>query len=145
MERSFHIERLPYIDEHSTGVDAPRERVWTALTEVLRRDTGRGARLARALGCEPIRGTPEFDGRPGQALPGFRVVEADPGRLLALRGRHRFSRYSLTFLLEDHRLRAQTHAAFPGVLGRLYRAAVIGTGGHRLATRHLLTQVARRT
>ena len=94
------MERLPYIDEHSTGVDAPRERVWTALTEVLRRDTGRGVRLARVLGCDPVRGTPELDGRPGQALPGFRVVEADPGRLLALRGQHRFSRYSLTFLLE---------------------------------------------
>jgi hypothetical protein len=78
----------------------------------LRRDTGRGGRLARAPGCDPVCGTPEFDGRPGQALPGFRVVEADPGRLLALRGRHRFSRYSLTFLLEDDRLRAQIHGPF---------------------------------
>ena len=34
---------------------------------------------------------------------------------------------------------------FPGVLGRLYRAAVIGSGGHRLVTRRLLRQVARAT
>jgi hypothetical protein len=41
------------------------------------------------------------------------------------------------------RLRAETHAAFPGLLGRLYRAAVIGSGGHRLVTRRLLRQIAR--
>jgi hypothetical protein len=78
-------------------------------------------------------------------VPGFRVVEAEPCRRLALRGRHRFSNYALTFVLDGDRLRAQTHAAFPGVLGRLYRAAVIGSGGHRLVTRRLLRQVARAT
>jgi hypothetical protein len=72
-----------------------------------------------------------------------RVVEAEPGRRLALRGRHRFSNYALTFVLDGDRLRAQTHAAFPGVPGRLYRAAVIGSGGHRLVTRRLLRQIAR--
>jgi hypothetical protein len=40
---------------------------------------------------------------------------------------------------------AQTRAAFRGVLGRIYRAAVIGSGGHRLVTRRLLRQVARAT
>jgi len=35
-------------------------------------------------------------------------------------------------------LRARTEAAFPGLLGRLYRAAVIGSGGHRLVARRLL-------
>lgn len=136
---------LPYIDEHATGVQASREQVWAALTDGLRREIGGGTAIARAIGCDPVRGTPEFHGLPGQALPGFRVVEADPGRLLVLEGRHRFSRYRLTFLLEDGRLRAQTHAAFPGILGRLYRVAVIGTGGHRLVTRRLLRQVTRGT
>jgi hypothetical protein len=78
-------------------------------------------------------------------VPGFRVVEAESGRRLALRGRHRFSNYALTFVLDGDRLRAQTHATFPGVLGWLYRAAVIGSGGHRLVTRRLLRQVARAT
>lgn len=138
------MERLPYIDEHVTHINAPRERVWTALTDTLGREIGGGTRMARALGCDPVRGTPAFDGLLGQALPGFRVVEADPGRRLTLQGRHRFSRYSLTFLLEEDRLRAQTHAAFPGLLGRLYRTTIIGTGGHRLVTQRLLRRVARR-
>jgi hypothetical protein len=42
------------------------------------------------------------------------VVEAEPGRRLALRGRHRFADDALTFIVDGHRLRAQTHAAFPG-------------------------------
>lgn len=126
-------------------IDAPRERVWKALAEVLRHELRGGAGIARVLGCDPARGTREFDGRPGQALPGFRVAEADPGRLLTLEGQHRFSRYRLTFILGDDRLVAQTHAAFPGLLGRIYRTAVIGTGGHKIVTRRLLRQAARRT
>jgi len=137
------MEHLPYIDEHSERIDAPADMVWTALLKVLRRQMGGSARLARILGCDPARATAEFAGRPGEAVPGFRVVEAEAGRQLALRGRHRFSDYALTFVLDGDHLRAQTHAAFPGVPGRLYRAAVIGSGGHRLATRRLLRQVAR--
>lgn len=88
--------------------------------------------LARLLGCEPAHSTAEFAGRLGETVPGFRVVESDPGRRLPLRGRHRFADYALTFVLNGDCLRAQTHAAFLGVLGRLYRAVVIGSGGHRL-------------
>jgi hypothetical protein len=139
------MEQLPYIDEHSQQVDAPGDAVWTALLKVLRRAMGGSARFARLLGCDPARCTAEFAGRPGEAVPGFRVVEAEPGRRLALRGRHRFSSYALTFVLDGNHLRAQTHAAFPGILGRLYRAVVIGSGGHRLLTRRLLRQVVRAT
>ena len=139
------MERLPYIDEHSGHVGATPERTWTALTETLRATFGGGDLGARLLGCEPLRETPGWAGLPGQTLPGFGVAEAEPGRRLVLRGRHRFSEYQLTFLLDDDgRVRAQTHAAFPGPHGRLYRAAVIGTRGHVLATRWMLRQVARR-
>lgn len=138
------MERLPYVDEHAVNVGATRELVWAALIEVLSREGRSVGAVARALGCDPVRGTPQFDGGPGQALPGFRVVESERGRKLVLRGRHRFSRYQLAFLLDDDRLRARTHAAFPGPHGRLYRAAVIGSGGHRVLTRRLLREVARR-
>mgnify|MGYP003622938723 CR=1 FL=1 len=139
------MEQLPYIDEHSQRVDAPVDVLWTALLKVLRREMGGSAPIARILGCDPAQGTAEFAGRPGEAVPGFRVVEAEPGRRLALRGRHRFSNYALTFVFDGDLLCAQTHAEFPGVLGRLYRAVVIGSGAHRLVTRRLLRQVARAT
>jgi hypothetical protein len=138
------MERLPYIDEHVTDVRASPERVWEALVEVLSREFGAASGVARVLGTDPLRGTPDFDGRVGEAVPGFRVADAERGRRLALEGRHRFSRYRLTFVLDGRDLRAQTDARFPGALGRLYRAAVIGTGAHRVATRRLLRQVARR-
>jgi hypothetical protein len=139
------MEQLPFIDEHCQRIDAPAKVIWAALLKVLRREMGGSALIARILGCDPAQGTAEFVGRPGEAVPGFRVVEAEPGRRLALSGRHRFSNYALTFVLDGDSLRAQTHAAFPGFLGRLYRAAVIGSGGHRLVTRRLLRQVARAT
>jgi Protein of unknown function (DUF2867) len=145
VERSFYMERLPYIDEYDMAIGAPRERVWESLIAVVRAQLRGGTTIARLLGCDPSAGSGRFDGAVGEALPGFRVVESEPGRQLALRGRHRFSRYQLTFLIEDDgRLRAQTHAVFPGLRGRLYRAAVIGTRGHRLVTRRLLRQVAER-
>lgn len=137
------MEPLPYIDEHRQPIDAPVDVVWRALLNVLRRKMSGGERFARLLGCDPCEGTVEFAGRPGEAVPGFRVVEVEPGRRLTLRGRHRFADYALTFVLEDGRLCAQTHAAFPGFLGRLYRAAVMGSGGHRLVARRLLREVAR--
>src|SRR5262245_25359754 len=131
------MEQLPYVDEYSQRMDAPADVVWRALLTVLRREMSGNTPLARLLGCDPAQGTAQSVGQSGDAVPGFRVVEAEPGRRLALRGRHRFANYALTFLFDDDCLRAQTHAAFPGVLGRLYRAAVIGSGGHGLVTRHL--------
>jgi hypothetical protein len=136
------MESLPFIDEHSLRIDAPADDVWAALLRVLRSGTGGGEWIARLLGCDPASGTAEFTGRIGDAVPGFRVVEAERGQRLALRGRHHFASYALTFVLDGDRLRAQTHAAFPGMLGLLYRAAVSGSGGHRLVTRRLLRQVA---
>jgi hypothetical protein len=62
----------------------------------------------------------------------------------------RFSTYRLTFELSGSepgptRLRATTHADFPGIGGRLYRAAVIGSGAHAVLVRRLLRGVAART
>jgi len=137
------MEPLPLIDVHRQPIDAPAGRVWAALLEVLRRNLRGKERFARLLACEPSEGTAEFTGRLGDAVPGFRVAEVEPGRRLALRGRHRFADYRLTFVLDGDHLSARTDAAFRGFLGRLYRAAVIGSGGHRLVTRRLLRDVAR--
>jgi hypothetical protein len=79
----------------------------------------------------------------GESIPGFRVVESEPGRRLVLGGQHRFARYALTFLLEGDRVRAQTHAVFPGVHGRIYRGLLLRTGAHQAITRNLLERVAR--
>jgi hypothetical protein len=138
-------EKLPLVDQHEQHVDASAEVVWVSLVDVLRGAMGGNTPLARVLGCEPSRGGAEFSGKAGDAVPGFRVVESEPPCRLALRGRHRFSDYALTFVLEGDRLSAQTHAAFPGVLGRLYRALVIGSGAHRFVTRRLLRRVAERS
>jgi hypothetical protein len=152
------MEQLPYIDEHSIFIDATRERVWGALSSTLRESFGRRAPapLARLLRLAPAGSC--GDGRealsPGSTLPGFAVAEAHAPERLALRGGHRFSRYALVFELDaagpgpagvGHcNLRAQTWAEFPGLSGDVYRALVIGSGGHRLVVRRLLRDVARR-
>jgi hypothetical protein len=64
-------------------------------------------------------------------------------------GRHRFSQYRLVFDLSgipngETLLGARTYAAFPGVHGRAYRALVIGSRAHVVATRHILRSVQRR-
>ena len=132
------MERLPYIDEHAARVPANRARVWKAVESYvggLIRANERNP-LATLLGAQPA--------------GGFAVAESEPERRLVLRGRHRFARYELAFELADAedgfatQLRAQTHAAFPGLRGRVYRALVIGSRGHVVATRHMLGQIARR-
>ncbi len=54
--------------------------------------------------------------------------------------------YKLIFLLSDAdggtRVAAQTWAAFPGLKGRIYRALVIGSGGHRIVVRRMLKRIA---
>ena len=55
--------------------------------------------------------------------------------------------YKLVFELADEgrghtRLRALTWAAFPGIAGKVYRALVIGSGGHRIVVRRMLKRIA---
>ena len=137
----FGVDQLPFIDEHTQRIDALPEVVWAALSRMLR-GMERARWWARVLGCDPVTVTPGFSGQRGETVPGFRVAESEPGRRLALRGRHRFAHYALTFVFDGHQLRALTHAEFPGVLGKLYRTAVIGTGAHAVVTRRMLRKVA---
>ncbi len=127
---------LPYVDEHVVEIPASRDVVWAALERHVAASLRRAEAvpLTRLLGTEP--------------RAGFAVAERSPAERLTLAGRHRFSRYTLAFVLADAgpgatQVRARTHAAFPGVHGRVYRALVIGTRAHVLATNHILRSVRR--
>jgi len=146
------MERLPYIDEHSIAIGATPEQAWQALRSVLRTDLGHTpAVVTRLLGLEPAMARGDWRGtlQAGDCISGFEVAEIEHPRRLALRGRHRFSRYALVFELTRTgaagcKVSAQTWAEFPGVTGSAYRALVIGSRGHRLVVRRLLRGVARR-
>lgn len=118
------MERLSYIDEHARSVDANRDRAWQAMLRVVCRD--------------PHKPSPPT---------GFVVDSVAEPHRLALRGQHWFSKYALIFELDEEgpgrtRVRARSYGDFPGLHGRIYRALVVGTGGHRLAVRHMLRRIA---
>ncbi len=78
---------------------------------------------------------------------GFTVAERLAPRRLVLTGSHWFSRYELAFALDETaaertRITAESRAEFPGIAGRIYRALVIGSGGHVLVVRALLRRIA---
>jgi hypothetical protein len=142
---------LPHVDEHSTAVAARPEATWEAIQAVVEGSFARpgAARTARLLGCADIAASGPRPLAAGSAFPGFHVESADPPRELVLRGRHRFSDYALIFRLDEEDgartiVRAETRAAFPGLTGRTYRALVIGSRGHVLATRRLLGAIRHR-
>lgn len=142
---------LPYIDVHSVAIAAEPPTVWAALIEWVDASFSRpGAEVVgRLLGTEHRATSGSRPLSPGSTVPGFRVAVATPGSELALEGRHRFSTYALVFRIEASgpghtNLTAESRGAFPGWAGRLYRMAVVGTGGHVLAVRRILTSVRRR-
>jgi hypothetical protein len=146
------IASLPYIDEHSTVIAAGADDVWRSLGETLDRSfSGPGmASYARLVGSADCTASGPRPLAEGSTLPGFRVVTAVTGRELVLEGRHRFSSYALIFRLEDispcrSRLRAESRAVFPGLAGGIYRRLVIGTGGHVVGMRRLLSAIRRRS
>jgi Protein of unknown function (DUF2867) len=141
---------LPFIDVHGVAVAATQRRAWESIREVVG-GTFRGPRtelFARLLGASETR--PRGDpGEPGSAVAGFVVTTAEPPGELVLEGEHRFSRYALILRIvpaDDGtcRVSAETRAEFPGLHGRLYRAAVIGTRAHVVVVRRLLRAVRAR-
>jgi hypothetical protein len=140
-------EEFPFIDEHVVVIDAPVVDVWHALIRRLAAwDTTATRIYARASGAVPRRGAGAFP-RQASTLPGFAVSAVDAPHRLVLAGRHHFSRYVLTFVLEETggrtEIRARSHADFPGLLGQLYGLAVVRSGAHRAVTRGLLRSVQR--
>src|SRR5215211_5097856 len=145
------MEALSRVDDHAVPVQAPRERVWSALEWVLRTSFGGplATWLARALGCRHTTVSGPRVALAGSTLPGFEVTAAQAPAHLALEGRHRFASYRLTFDVDEvaagsSSLRALTEATFPGAAGRAYRGAVIESRAHVLLVRRLLWAVARR-
>jgi hypothetical protein len=148
----MQIASLPHLDEHATVIAAGADDVWRSLVATLDRSFSRPgmAGYARLVGSADCTASGPRPFARGSTIPGFRVVAAVPGRELVLEGRHRFSSYALIFRLEHlspsrSRLRAESRAAFPGLAGGLYRRLVIGTGGHVLGMRRLLSAIRRRS
>ncbi len=78
---------------------------------------------------------------------GFVLDEARPPERFAMKGRHPFAVYRWVFELDSDgpdrtRVRSATWAKFPGLRGTIYRALVIGTGGHRVMVRWTLKRIA---
>jgi hypothetical protein len=121
------MERLNYIDEHAITIAADRADTWSGVLKTLCRDPN----------------------DPSSVPPGFVLDEARPPERFAMKGRHLFAVYRWTFDLDDDgpqctRVRSATWANFPGPHGKIYRALVIGTGGHRVAVRLALKRIAQR-
>ncbi|WP_029433093.1 hypothetical protein [Blastococcus sp. URHD0036] len=143
------METLPRIDEHEVVIAAPPAVTWAAVLSTLRGTFAApgAAAVARVLGCEP-RGTSGW-ARPavGSTVPGFAIVTAEEPRLLVVAGRHRFSRYGIVARLSPSgsgtRVVLESRAEFPALAGRAYRLAVIGSGGHVVAVRRLLSGIRR--
>jgi hypothetical protein len=148
---SAETGRLPHIDEHEVEVEAGREATWAALLHVAEATVSSAAapRYARLVGCADTEASGPRPLAAGSAFPGFHVAAAERPAALELAGSHRFSGYALVFRLDElpggrTRLRAETRAAFPGLKGAAYRALVIGTRLHVLATRRVLGATKRR-
>lgn len=146
------VTRLPYIDEHAVELDLGADDAWPFLIDGIERSfCHRAARLsARLLRCDDTDATGPRPFALGSTVPGFHVEAIEPRATLVIGGHHRFSDYALSFRLERlgphrSRLHAETRADFPGIAGRLYRLLVIGSGGHVVAVRRLLSGIERRT
>jgi hypothetical protein len=129
------VRTLPFVDEHRVHVHATLAQTWDAVSKVSARLTRRPAPRAfvKLWKLEP--------------KTGFEIGALSPQERLALIGHHRFARYELAFEVRAEgdgvEVRAETSAEFPGISGRLYRALVIGTGGHAIAVRSMLRRIRR--
>jgi hypothetical protein len=126
---------LPFVDEYGLTVQTGEEQAWPAVVgyaTALSRSRHRV--LSRLLGTVPE--------------SGFEIVATRPHEELTLAGRHRFATYRLVFRVAPVggrvRVTADTFARFPGVRGRVYRALLMHTRAHRVATTRMLREIGRR-
>ncbi len=142
---------LPHIDTHTVDIDADNGRVWDVVVQSMEQAlSGRAARsYAWVMQADDRRASGPRPLAAGSTTPGFRVVTATSPSELVITGRHRLAAYEMVFALtplDGHRTRlaCTTNAAFGRGPGRAYRALVIGSGGHAIATRRLLATLRRR-
>ena len=152
VDRGSRVSGLAFVDEHAVVINAPANNVWLNLSAALDQTfSGSVATTyARVAGCAERSPSGPRPLAIDSTLVGFRVASARPGAELELTGRHRFSVYALSFHMEQAnsgqtRLRARTHANFPGGGGRLYRLLVVRTGFHARSVRHVLKDIQRQT
>ncbi len=141
---------LPFLDQHETLAAASADEVFDAAVRVFYRRLNSPVARAYAwlVRAEPRRPTGDSGFAVGDVFAAFRVDECERPSRVVLAGRHRFAMYRLTFTCVAHgagatRVAIRTDAAFPGVLGSLYRLVVIRSGGHVVVTRQLLRSIAR--
>lgn len=129
-------QALPFIDEHSRPVPASPDSLYAALVAWV--EANLLVPVPKAFAALWHLDSPS----------GFTMVEHVAPERVVLRGEHRFARYELAFVIESGAqattLHATTHAEFPGLLGTIYRGAVIATGGHAIVVRSMLRRIARR-
>ena len=134
MCHAVEMNELPAIDTHYHAVGVSPEATWRALKQFVAKLTRPAPKLFQKLWhLEPA--------------GGFDIAEAAEPVRMVLRGHHRFARYELTFAIEPTAtgatLSARSNAEFPKAAGFVYRALVIGTGGHEVVVRHMLKKIAR--
>jgi hypothetical protein len=143
------LNDLSPIDGHCLTVAAPPEVVWDATLESVGASFSAPwpRRLARLLRTDPALVSGWKRPAVGSTIPGFRIVAAHRPDLLVISGSHRFSRYGIVFRIEPSaegaRCHAESRADFPGLPGRLYQLAVIGTGGHAVVVHRMLLGIKR--
>jgi hypothetical protein len=146
---SVPLNDLSPIDEHCLTVATPPEVVWDATLESVGASFSAPwpRRLARLLRTDPALVSGWKRLAVGSTIPGFRIVAAHRPDLLVISGSHRFSRYGIVFRIEPSaegaRCHAESRANFPGLPGRLYRLAVVGTGGHAVVVHRMLLGIKR--
>jgi hypothetical protein len=141
---------LPFIDELEAVVEAPAAAVYLAVAKRMARGLeAPGARaFAALLKCAHRGASYTVPPIEGQETNGFVVARADEPRALVLEGQHRFATYRLSFFVDpltERRscLRARTEAVFPGFGGAVYRELVIGSSGHAILVKRMLTAISR--
>jgi hypothetical protein len=126
------VRELPFVDEHRVHVRAPLPRTHDVVSQLAHRLADRHAPrpFVTAWRLEPA--------------SGFAITSSTSERIV-LAGHHRFARYELAFELhptnDGVEVCARTSAEFHGTTGRLYRALVIGSGGHGVAVRAMLRKI----